>query len=338
MMAAQEQVRQRPGQVDRHGGRRSAETGFFATIFDEQRVSMNIRQSGRRRGRNNGGNNRPQGGGGNRGGHDSGNRIDSRTRGNAAQMIEKYKNLARDAQLSGDRVQTEYYLQFADHYFRVLMDFRARQEEGRPQGQGQDRWQSRIEGVENFDGRDDMDPMDSDGSQGDDGTAGEEDGDDRAPRRDGRDNRYDGRDSRFEGRNDREDRGGRGPRPDRGPRGERGDRAPRDDRDQRDFRRERTPREERGEREEGDSAPAPARAPKAAANEDAAVPRGRGRRPRQPAADQGEAVIDSAVLPPAIARPAATAAEGDEGEAAAPKVRRPRRTLAPRDTGAEAAE
>src|SRR3546814_9800495 len=40
-------------------------------------------------------------------------------------MIEKYRNLARDAQLAGDRVQTEYYLQFADHYFRVVSDFRA---------------------------------------------------------------------------------------------------------------------------------------------------------------------------------------------------------------------
>ena len=59
---------------------------------------MNNRQSGRRRGRNNNGNNnnRSQSGGG-RGGVDQANRIDSRARGNAAQMIEKYRNLARDA-------------------------------------------------------------------------------------------------------------------------------------------------------------------------------------------------------------------------------------------------
>lgn len=37
--------------------------------------------------------------------------------------------MARDAQLSGDRVNTEYYLQFADHYFRVLADQRGRFEE-----------------------------------------------------------------------------------------------------------------------------------------------------------------------------------------------------------------
>lgn len=81
------------------------------------------RQAGRRnRGRNNGRQN-----GGNRG--DNGNRIDNRARGNAPQLLEKYRNLARDAQLAGDRVNTEYYLQFADHYFRVLADNRARQEE-----------------------------------------------------------------------------------------------------------------------------------------------------------------------------------------------------------------
>ncbi|MGE4321488.1 MAG: DUF4167 domain-containing protein [Sphingobium sp.] len=86
---------------------------------------INNRQAGRRnRGRNNG---RPNGG--NRGGGDNGNRIDSRARGNATQLLEKYKNMARDAQMAGDRVNTEYYLQFADHYFRVLADNRARQDE-----------------------------------------------------------------------------------------------------------------------------------------------------------------------------------------------------------------
>jgi hypothetical protein len=62
-----------------------------------------------------------------------GNRQDNRQRGNAAQLLEKYKSMARDAQLSGDRVQTEYYLQFADHYFRVLGESRARFEDQRRQ-------------------------------------------------------------------------------------------------------------------------------------------------------------------------------------------------------------
>ena len=86
---------------------------------------INNRQGGRRRGR--GG----QGGGRNLGGQ-PGNRQDNRQRGNAAQLLEKYKSMARDAQLSGDRVQTEYYLQYADHYFRVLGESRARFEDQNP--------------------------------------------------------------------------------------------------------------------------------------------------------------------------------------------------------------
>jgi hypothetical protein len=89
---------------------------------------INNRQGGRRRGR-----------GGQRGqnlGGQPGNRQDNRQRGNAAQLLEKYKSMARDAQLSGDRVQTEYYLQFADHYFRVLSESRARFED---QGQRRQR-------------------------------------------------------------------------------------------------------------------------------------------------------------------------------------------------------
>ena len=63
----------------------------------------------------------------------AGNRQDNRQRGNAAQLLEKYKTLARDAQLAGDRVQTEYYLQYADHYFRVLEENRSRFEEQQTQ-------------------------------------------------------------------------------------------------------------------------------------------------------------------------------------------------------------
>ena len=61
----------------------------------------------------------------------AGNRQDNRQRGNAAQLLEKYKGLARDSQVQGDRVQSEFYLQFADHYFRILNESRARYEEQR---------------------------------------------------------------------------------------------------------------------------------------------------------------------------------------------------------------
>ncbi|MET0180737.1 MAG: DUF4167 domain-containing protein [Novosphingobium sp.] len=84
----------------------------------------NNNNNNRRRGRGN--NNRPQGGRG-----EQLNRIDSRARGNAPQLLEKYRKLASDAHLNGDRVNAEYYLQFADHYFRVIADARLRQEEQR---------------------------------------------------------------------------------------------------------------------------------------------------------------------------------------------------------------
>ena len=78
-------------------------------------------------------NNRRRGRGSNRGGSGGGgnqsNRIDSRARGNAPQMLDKYKKLAHEASLNDDRVQTEYYLQFADHYFRVIADIKAQKEE-----------------------------------------------------------------------------------------------------------------------------------------------------------------------------------------------------------------
>jgi hypothetical protein len=91
---------------------------------------LNNNRNNRRRGRGNR----------NQGGANSANRIDSRARGNAPQLLDKYKKLAQDAQHNGDRVQAEYYLQFADHYFRVIADNKARQEEAkakRQEGQGQ---------------------------------------------------------------------------------------------------------------------------------------------------------------------------------------------------------
>ena len=98
-------------------------------------LNNNRNQNNRRRGRGN----RNQGGGGNQA-----NRIDSRARGNAPQLLDKYKKLAEDAQRNGDRVQAEYYLQFADHYFRVIADNRARQDEQRG-GSGEQRTGRRDE-------------------------------------------------------------------------------------------------------------------------------------------------------------------------------------------------
>jgi hypothetical protein len=46
----------------------------------------------------------------------------ARTRRNATQNREKYQMMAHDATRAGDRVQAEYYLQHAEHYYRVLAE------------------------------------------------------------------------------------------------------------------------------------------------------------------------------------------------------------------------
>ena len=89
-----------------------------------------------------------------------GNARDNRQRGNAAQLLEKYKSMARDSQLAGDRVQTEYYLQFADHYFRVLEESRSRFEEQQPQQQSR----RNRDDDEDYDGEDEV-SADSDGGE-----------------------------------------------------------------------------------------------------------------------------------------------------------------------------
>lgn len=66
------------------------------------------------------------GGGGGNNNHNNPNRnYDSngpevKIRGSAATVYEKYLQLARDANASGDRVMAENYLQHAEHYYRIL--------------------------------------------------------------------------------------------------------------------------------------------------------------------------------------------------------------------------
>lgn len=161
----------------------------------------------RRRGRNN--NNRQQNN--NRSGFDYQNQIDNRARGNAAQMLEKYKKLAQDAQFNGDRVNAEYHLQFADHYFRVLADFRSRQE-ARQEQQGERRPREDFRD-DNRDDRDDWQNEDrasnydqaatSEGQERDnqDDNIQESESDSRAPQRDARPRRQDRNDRPSGGRN-----------------------------------------------------------------------------------------------------------------------------------------
>ena len=44
-----------------------------------------------------------------------------KVRGNASHIAEKYLQLARDAQSSGDSVMAENYLQHAEHWYRIAM-------------------------------------------------------------------------------------------------------------------------------------------------------------------------------------------------------------------------
>ena len=47
-------------------------------------------------------------------------RNPSRNNQNAAKLVEKYNNLAREALSSGDKILSENYLQHADHFSRIL--------------------------------------------------------------------------------------------------------------------------------------------------------------------------------------------------------------------------
>src|ERR671939_935785 len=58
------------------------------------------------------------------------NGPDVKIRGTAQHIAEKYSQLARDAQASGDPVAAENYLQHAEHYYRIIL---AAQEQFRDQ-------------------------------------------------------------------------------------------------------------------------------------------------------------------------------------------------------------
>ncbi len=72
------------------------------------------------------------GGGGGGGGFNPNRTYDSngpevKIRGSASHIYEKYLQLARDANASGDRVMAENYLQHAEHYFRIMAAAQAQQ-------------------------------------------------------------------------------------------------------------------------------------------------------------------------------------------------------------------
>ncbi len=191
------------------------------------RISMQNRQSGRRR-RGGSNNPRPMGMAANQG---NASRQEGRVRGNASQLLEKYKVMARDAHQAGDRVAAEYYLQHADHYFRVLNDSRIRQDEMRAR-------------------RGAFDQMDDEPDD-------DEDGDDDGQNREGQNREGQNRDGQNRDDRGRDERAERPERRDRGPR-ERSsrarpsaeERAGRDDRHDRDRDRDSEPARPRAARAE----------------------------------------------------------------------------------------
>ena len=46
----------------------------------------------------------------------------SRNKGNVTQLYNKFLKLAKEASSSGDRIQSEYYYQFTDHYYRLMLE------------------------------------------------------------------------------------------------------------------------------------------------------------------------------------------------------------------------
>jgi len=306
----------------------------------------NRQQNGRRRGRG-GGQQRPQGnnGGGQR---DSGNRIDSRARGNATQLHEKYRNMARDAQMQGDRVNTEYYLQFADHYFRVMSDQRGRYDEQAPR-----RTQNEFDGDDDFGFEGDPVRNDEQQRAAEDGREdgrrddaqrdhGNRDGGNRDGQRDEyrRDARQDGN-RQDNGRQDngrqdepRRERSSRDERPRNGNGSGYSETQPR--RDRQDGRRDAA---EAQPHANGEAEPRPAPVasndfvangtPEAVSAEPRKRPRARKPRPEAIEEAGESAAFDAAILPPSIATVAAPSSDD------APAEPKPRRRRTPRAAESE---
>jgi uncharacterized protein DUF4167 len=87
------------------------------------------------------------------------NGPDVKIRGTANHVAEKYMQLARDAQSSGDPISAENYYQHAEHYFRLIA---AAQEQFRPQGQ---QFYQRPEGADQSRGEDNYEDGEFDAPQ-----------------------------------------------------------------------------------------------------------------------------------------------------------------------------
>lgn len=90
---------------------------------------------------------------------------EGKVRGTPQQIIDKYQQLQRDAQLSGDRVAAENFQQHAEHYARMLgeaqkeMDAKREQQERENREKQAQRDQERSERQDRDGGDDVADPM-----------------------------------------------------------------------------------------------------------------------------------------------------------------------------------
>ncbi|WP_158968052.1 DUF4167 domain-containing protein [Chachezhania sediminis] len=64
---------------------------------------------------------------------------EGKVRGTPQQIIDKYNQLARDAQLANDRVATENFQQHAEHYLRMLSEAQREQDQRREEQERQNR-------------------------------------------------------------------------------------------------------------------------------------------------------------------------------------------------------
>ncbi len=256
-----------------------------------QHNNNNKRGRNRNRSRHSGGGSSSGGGGGNYNGNPANRVFDSngpdvKLRGTAQTVAEKYMQLGRDAQASGDIVMAESYFQHSEHYYRLWL---ANQPAGQPiqfaRRTDEEMEEDQIEGVEGEDEQPQGDAQRDDGTESSDAPAAEGEtremsGDSQSrPQRQNNNNQNNNRE-RF--------------RP-RWPRRNERDNAPRDDQAQ-----------------SGEATPA---APAASA-------------PRED--DSGNWEAPSFLTRPVPAPPPAETSDGDEGIAAEPAVRRPRREFKPR--------
>lgn len=275
-----------------------------------------------KRGRGRGNNNNNNGGGGGGGGNNFNRKgsnpltrtydssgPDIKIRGTAQHVAEKYATLARDAQSAGDRVMAENYLQHAEHYNRIIAAAQAQMQERFQRDDRQD--------------YNDRDQDENDGADYDDNGVNQPQMNAPQPQ---------------QNREPREPQQQREPREPRESQQQREPREPREPQQQREPREAREPREPREPREVREPRE-PRRAPVQAV---APVP------VPAPVIDEA-ALVDGTGPQPVIEGVPAEVALEEEGAAAQPRERQPRRRTPgsrprrPRRTaegeeGAEAAE